>query len=255
MNRYYKRLLENQQERQGGALCSYGYVVLSYFGVFFLALMGVTLSVAFDLTLDTEKMGVLWILCYIPYYIFSYMRIKRLNQFIIRKKDWYQNLSQLIALKNPLLITKIEALTPISIPAFFTLMTIAIISALFSELFQNYLLEFYVLEYLVWIILLFIAHLVIYQLNLNNYWDKIQKIEYIITAEINKQAWVEEDLVFTVDPKKERNFLLWYFYSAISIGIMQIIWDYRIHTDPDNMYARFYQNEEEVLELISTHGD
>ncbi|MGL5956921.1 MAG: hypothetical protein ACRC0X_10065 [Brevinema sp.] len=250
MKEYYERLVENSQQRKGGSLCPYGYVILSYIGVAFI-LVGIDVF----LTLNQESIGQWNQLYHIPYYIFLYLRIQRLNQFIIRKKEWYQDLLQLTKIHNPQLVQKVNALYPISIPAFLTVVMMALTIATIVVIFQDRILEFYLLEYVVLMILLFIAHLIIYQIKLNNSWNNIQEIEYEITSEINKEPWIEYPIVFVIDPKKKRNFLLWSIYSIFSFGIMGIVWDYRLHTDPDNMYTRFYQNEDLILETISHHLD
>ncbi len=48
---------------------------------------------------------------------------------------------------------------------------------------------------------------------------------------------------------KERNFGLYFILTIITFGIWGLVWDYRVHTDPDTIYPRIHLVEDTVLQL------
>jgi hypothetical protein len=96
--------------------------------------------------------------------------------------------------------------------------------------------------------------LAIYSMPINYLWNKLQKREYRFCDLINniwiEEGWMTEKIEFFVDPRKHRSMREWTFLSVITGGIGFLVWDYKIHTDPDSMYPRFYKAEDEILEII-----
>ncbi len=96
--------------------------------------------------------------------------------------------------------------------------------------------------------------LAIYSMPINYLWNKLQKRESRFCELINniwiEEGWMTEKIEFFVDPRKQRSMREWIFLSVITLGIVGIVWDYKIHTDPDNMYPRFYKAEDDMLEII-----
>ena len=65
-----------------------------------------------------------------------------------------------------------------------------------------------------------------------------------------ENTWIEKSIEFHIEFSKDRNFFLWIFYTIISLGIMYVIWNYKIYTDPDFMYYRFHNTEDKILDVI-----
>ncbi len=88
----------------------------------------------------------------------------------------------------------------------------------------------------------------------NYLWDKLQKREKKFCDLINEiwmeEGWMTKKIYFFVDPSKYRSIYKWGFLVLFSGGLGLIAWDYAIHTDPDNIYSRFYKAEDEMLEAI-----
>jgi hypothetical protein len=53
----------------------------------------------------------------------------------------------------------------------------------------------------------------------------------------------------TLEPDEElrRGFGMHLFLTFVTLGIFGIVWDYRLHTDPDKVYPEFYAAEDGLL--------
>ena len=120
-----------------------------------------------------------------------------------------------------------------------TIVEIPIKEALFWSIFQVLYLSYYE---------------VIYNLPINYLWDKLQKREKEFCNLINdiwiEEGWMTEEIEFSVVPNKHRSVRKWGLLSIFTFGIGFLVWDYKLHTDPDNIYPRFYKAEDEILEII-----
>lgn len=79
-----------------------------------------------------------------------------------------------------------------------------------------------------------------------------QDFDDMLSAIWMKASLLKYPLSFSVNSSKKRSFGLWLFLSIITFGIAGLVWDYKIHTDPDNIYAEFHTVEDTVLQTIRT---
>jgi len=92
--------------------------------------------------------------------------------------------------------------------------------------------------------------------KVNRAWDDRQRFEAIFIDRLS-QAWLQLGLLrhpitFRVDQGKQRSFWIWFVLSIVTLGIGFIVWDYRLHTDPDRLYPEFHAVEDSVLQIART---
>lgn len=92
--------------------------------------------------------------------------------------------------------------------------------------------------------------------KLNRAWDDRQRFESRFDDSLS-QAWLQVGLIkypitFKVDQGKSRNFWLWLLVSVVTLGIGYLVWDYRLHTDPDRLYPEFHAVEDSILQIVRT---
>jgi nitrate reductase NapE component len=90
--------------------------------------------------------------------------------------------------------------------------------------------------------------------RMNRAWDDLQKLEQEFDDKLS-QIWLSLSLVkypikFEIDTSKKRSYGLYLFLSIITLGIWGLVWDYKVHTDPDNLYKEFHGVEDTVLQTI-----
>lgn len=93
--------------------------------------------------------------------------------------------------------------------------------------------------------------------RMNGYWWDAQVLEQDFDDKMS-QVWTKLDLMrypisFTVDQSKRRGYALYLILSIVTFGIWGIVWDYKIHTDPDNIYQSFHAVEDTVLQTVRAH--
>src|SRR6266516_720935 len=93
--------------------------------------------------------------------------------------------------------------------------------------------------------------------RMNRYWWDAQIVEQEFDDNLS-QVWSKLGLMrypisFTLDQGKRRSYALYLILSIVTVGIWAIVWDYKIHTDPDNLYGEFHSNEDTVLQIIRAH--
>ena len=193
-----------------------------------------------------------------------YLQTNRVNAFIERKIEWYKtvveftnqhsedsrNLKKLNDLINPEVFN--TRISPINLQnsliylSIYSLSTFALINSIGNI----------DMLYFVFIIALglSVVYIIIYQYPMNALWNKLQVFENEFDSTLSKvwkeNTWIEKSIEFHIEFSKDRNFFLWMFYTAITLGIMHVIWTYKIYTDPDFMYYRFHEKEDQILEVI-----
>ncbi|MEO8463414.1 MAG: hypothetical protein ABI555_09385 [Chloroflexota bacterium] len=90
----------------------------------------------------------------------------------------------------------------------------------------------------------------------NRAWDDRQRFEAAFDDRLS-QAWLQLGLLrhpitFRIDEGKHRNVALWFVVSILTFGIGFIVWDYRIHSDPDRLYPEFHRVEDSILAIVRT---
>ena len=276
MENNYSFILEDNIERrreQDKPLLSYVYVLLIniavcivFYAIFFGYIIYMTYIVnpdqtseGFEIAMTTAMIDINMVICivFIPSMVFIAKRIKRLNFFITRKKEWYQTIASMVKEQNTdikiankltnLINQKFIPIKLISLRYFLGIHGI-ILSLLMSIIEKNVVVVFGSF-FVIWIVKLFV-----YQLSLNNSWNRLQCFESEFDSTLS-EIWkedhkIEDSFSYITDPRKKRNYFVWLFCSYISLGIVGIIWDYKMHTDPDNMYKQFHEKEDKILEVI-----
>ena len=195
-----------------------------------------------------------------------YIQTNRVNAFIARKAEWYTNLvnftnqysgenidlTKLNDLINPVVFNTRMKIIDLNNSLIFIIANSvlgAIITMFDVEQVEMILLIF------VFLIIVAVMCVVIYEYPMNAIWNKLQCFENEFDdtlSEVWKEnAWIEKPIEFDIDPSKKRNYFLWMFYSIITLGVMMFIWNYKIYTDPDFMYHRFHEKEDQILKVIS----
>ena len=193
-----------------------------------------------------------------------YLQTNRVNTFIERKTEWYKtvvdftnkysddsrNLKKLNDLINPetfnVSIRSINLQNSLVSLSVYCLSTFALINSIENT-------EMLILVLIIAVGLSLVC-IVIYEYPINAIWNKIQIFENEFDNTLSKvwkeNGWIEKPIEFYIDFSKDRNFFLWIFYSIISLGIVLIVWRYKVYTDPDFMYYRFHEKEDKILEVI-----
>ena len=90
--------------------------------------------------------------------------------------------------------------------------------------------------------------------RMNRYWWDAQVLEQDFDDKLS-QMWtslgiIRYPLTFQVDQSKRRSYALYLILSIVTFGIWGLVWDYKIHTDPDNLYRDFHGIEDTVLQTV-----
>ena len=213
--------------------------------------------------------------CYFGYLI--YIKVKRVNTFIARKTEWYtnvvdftnqysadsDNLTKLNELIDPKVLKK--RIKAISIKNYCMLwlvggfggfcLVIAIGVGIQSLSLEKELRNALVaLLAMCWAVIFIICDIIIYENPINAIWNKVQYFENEFDNRLStvwkENGWIEKPIEFYIDPSKRRPFFLWIFFTMITFGVAHIIREYKVHTDPDNMYYRFHNVEDQILDVI-----
>ncbi|MCF8357161.1 MAG: DUF4234 domain-containing protein [Prolixibacteraceae bacterium] len=184
-----------------------------------------------------------WITFGIMAIVLFFQRISRIDKFINRKKDYYDGLiiySEQIAKekgKYEELSTQINNLRDVYEHDF--LKNNKKINAGLSLL-------------LIIITLGIWGLIVMYKLN--KAWDNLQRSEQKFYDELNpiltKLELTKYPVNFRIKTNKKRSFILYLILTIITCGIWGIVWDYKIHTDADNLYPEIHTAEDSVLGMI-----
>jgi hypothetical protein len=86
------------------------------------------------------------------------------------------------------------------------------------------------------------------------FWWEIQLTEQDFDEKLSliwtKLEIVRYPLPFEPDEELNRSFGIYLFLTIITLGIFGIVWDYRLHTDPDRIYPEFHSVEDGVLNAL-----
>lgn len=93
--------------------------------------------------------------------------------------------------------------------------------------------------------------------RMNAYWWAAETIEQDFDDALS-QVWTKLGLMrypisFSVDNSKRRGYALYLILSIVTIGIWGLVWDYKLHHDPDNLYTSFHSVEDTVLQTVRAH--
>lgn len=93
--------------------------------------------------------------------------------------------------------------------------------------------------------------------RLNRYWWDAQVLEQDFDDKLS-QVWMRLEMMrypisFNVDQSKRRGYALYLILSIVTFGIWGLVWDYKIQTDPENLYESFHAIEDTVLQTVRAH--
>jgi hypothetical protein len=93
--------------------------------------------------------------------------------------------------------------------------------------------------------------------RMNAYWWYAQVLEQE-TDDALSQLWSRLGLMrypisFTLDQSKRRSYAFYLILTIVTFGIWGLVWDYKIHTDPDNIYKEFHSVEDTVLQTVRAY--
>lgn len=93
--------------------------------------------------------------------------------------------------------------------------------------------------------------------RMNRYWWDAQVLEQDIDDKLS-QLWLRLDLMrypisFTIDQGKRRSYPLYLVLSILTLGIWGVVWDYKVHTDPENLFESYHAIEDTVLQTVRAH--
>lgn len=91
----------------------------------------------------------------------------------------------------------------------------------------------------------------------SRYWWDAQVVEQEFDDKLSL-TWSTLDLMrypvsFTLDQGKRRSFPLYLILTVVTLGIWGVVWDYKIHTDPENLFKEFHTIEDTVLQTVRAH--
>jgi hypothetical protein len=94
--------------------------------------------------------------------------------------------------------------------------------------------------------------------KLNKIWYLLEKIEQDFDDSLStiweKTGLLKYPLNFDLDVSKKRSFALYLFLSIVTCGVWLLVWDFKIHTDPDNIYNEFHSIEDTVLQTAKQNS-
>lgn len=93
---------------------------------------------------------------------------------------------------------------------------------------------------------------VIYRLD--KFWWDVQVVEQDFDESVS-QVWTTLGIVrypVTFEPNQSvrRSFGMYLLLSFVTFGVWGIVWDYKIHTDPDKLFPEFHSSEDAVLAAV-----
>lgn len=93
--------------------------------------------------------------------------------------------------------------------------------------------------------------------RLNRYWWDAQVLEQDFDDAVS-QLWTKLGLVrypltYRLDQSKRRSFGLYLVLSFVTFGIWGLVWDHKIHTDPDRLFPEFHNVEDTVLQTVRAY--
>jgi hypothetical protein len=90
--------------------------------------------------------------------------------------------------------------------------------------------------------------------RMNRYWWDAQVLEQDFDDQLS-QTWIKlglarYPLTFQVDSSTRRSFPLYLILSFVTFGLWGLVWDYKIHIDPDKLFGEYHSIEDSVLQVV-----
>ncbi|MBO0768475.1 MAG: DUF4234 domain-containing protein [Solirubrobacterales bacterium] len=95
---------------------------------------------------------------------------------------------------------------------------------------------------------LFVIH------RMNRYWSDAELLEQEFDDRLSR-IWLKLGIVrvpihYSRSPGKQRSFGKYLGLSFLTLGVWAAVWDYKLHTDPDSLYADLHRVEDSVLATV-----
>ncbi|HVW34440.1 MAG TPA: hypothetical protein VHL53_18045, partial [Acidimicrobiia bacterium] len=92
--------------------------------------------------------------------------------------------------------------------------------------------------------------------RLDKFWWEIQEFERDFDDAIS-QTWMKLGILrypvnFEPQQSVKRSFGLYLGVTLVTLGLFGIVWDYKIHTDPERLFPEFHSAEDAVLNAVRT---
>lgn len=203
-------------------------------------------------------------------------RILRVDKYIRRKSEYfdivihfievesnerglddYENIMNRLKTRLQEFKNNAPYIMPYFIKAFIPLIIFTIFLALFVLLtgignIENYLL---IVIFSVWAVFAF-GVIIVYIYKMNKVWDDIQKFEHDMYEDISRAfislKLIEHPIMYYMDLSIKKEFVKYTILGFVTCGIWFLVWDYYVHTAPDNMYKIFHGAENKVSEIIKS---
>jgi hypothetical protein len=92
--------------------------------------------------------------------------------------------------------------------------------------------------------------------RLMRFWWEVQLTEQDFDDRLSllwtKLGMIKYPLTFEVDERLHRSFGLHFFLTIVTLGICGMVWDYRLHTDPEKIFPEFHSLEDGTLGVLRT---
>ncbi|HVQ90380.1 MAG TPA: hypothetical protein VMU51_05040 [Mycobacteriales bacterium] len=90
--------------------------------------------------------------------------------------------------------------------------------------------------------------------RMNRYWWDAQVTERKFNDRVSR-AWaglglLQNPITFQPDRRGRRGYRAWLLLSILTLGVWAVVWDHRLHTDPDHRYAEFHSAEDAVARVV-----
>jgi hypothetical protein len=170
--------------------------------------------------------------------VLAFKRVGRINGFIRRKQRYYE---------AAVTFTEQHAAKATQLPG-----ARAEVDGIRSEMRGGFLTTLTPIT--VWLtILLSVVTLGLYSFvvlyRMNRIWNDLQVFEAHFDDRLGR-LWFQLGLTkyyalsFNIDPAKKRSYGLYLVLSIVTLGLWGLVWDYKIHNDPNNLYHEFHAVED-----------
>ena len=96
----------------------------------------------------------------------------------------------------------------------------------------------------------------IYIYRMNKIWDDVQQFESEMYDTISQVfillKLLDYPIIYCTDPRIKKDFTIYTILGFVTGGIWFLVWDYYVHTAPDDMYQTFHKAEDIMVEVVKS---
>lgn len=96
----------------------------------------------------------------------------------------------------------------------------------------------------------------IYIYRMNKIWDDVQQFESEMYDTISQVFMslklLDHPVIYCTDPRIKKDFIIYTILGFVTGGIWFLVWDYYVHTAPDDMYQTFHKAEDIMVEVVKS---